>query len=457
MIFTITLLGFFCTALIFYELFKGKFKNKEAYYFADRTIGTFSLTATLVMTEFNTATLISFSTLGYLAGLKALLLPAVFLIGLIFYALVVAKKWKKFNGFSVVDFFTIRFGKDIGFLTGIFLLLAMAGFSATYLKSLTLLFSSLEPHMNSWTMSAYLVILTLAMVIRRGLIAIIKTDTLSFLIVIASLSWVLYKSFHLSSEGPTPPINIDPDVLNNDFLISLVPLTMFSYILAPWYGQRIFAAKSEKVAIISVLLSAVFVFILYALAVLISRQMAMSGVMFDDPQMSFPHALHFAFQGCFPSLGNVVLFLISATTLTGVWNSMANIVSDIIPQSRERNNTNILVTILCAFTTYLLSNIFVDNILNKMILANVPVVALSFTLLAGFYWPKVTKEGAYASIITGLISGVFFYVYYGDQGIYTYYWAFFGIPLIFFSGIVTSSFFPGKIERNQQGLITNLN
>jgi len=35
---------------------------------ADRRMGLFALTATLVMTEFNTSTLIAFSSLGYLAG-----------------------------------------------------------------------------------------------------------------------------------------------------------------------------------------------------------------------------------------------------------------------------------------------------------------------------------------------------------------------------------------------------
>lgn len=440
MITAMTLLGGLCMVIIFHELFKGDFKNKEIYCLAGRDVGVFSLTATLVMTEFNTATLISFSALGYLAGLKALLLPGVFLIGLIFYALVVAKKWKKFNGFSVIDFFAIRFGKGIGFLSGVFLLLAMAGFSATYLNSLTLLFLNLEPHMNSWIISAYLVIFTLAMVIKRGLIAIIKTDILAFLIVIASLSWVLYRSFYLRLEGPNQPIDINPDVLNNDFLISLIPLTMFSYILAPWYGQRMFAAKSEKVATLSVLLSAVCVFILYALAVLISHQMAKNGLVFEDSQKSFPYALHFSLQGFFPPLAYVILFLISSTTLTGVWNAMANIVSEMSPQPKRQKNRIILITILCAFTTYLLSNIFIDNILNKMILANIPVIALSFTLLAGFYWSGVTKAGIYVSIMLGLLSGVASYVYYGEERTYTYYWAFLGIPLIFLSGITTSLF-----------------
>jgi len=47
--------------------------------------------------------LIAFSSLGYYAGIRALLLPLIFLIAISFYAVVVAKKWKEFDGSSVAE------------------------------------------------------------------------------------------------------------------------------------------------------------------------------------------------------------------------------------------------------------------------------------------------------------------------------------------------------------------
>ncbi len=73
-----------------------------------------------------------------------------------------------------------------------------------------------------------------------------------------------------------------------------------------------------------------------------------------------------------------------------------------------------------------------------MILANIPIVALSFALLGGFYWRGTTRSGVYVSIIVGLICGTGAYLYYGEEGKYTLYWALYGIPLIFISGIATS-------------------
>lgn len=422
-------------ALLYYALKDSSKNNIESYSVANRNIGIFALTATLVMTEFNTATLISFSSLGYISGFNALTLPSVFLVGLLFYAITVAKKWKEFNGFSVVDFFIARYGKKVGYIASVFLFTTMAGFSATYLKSLTLLFGNVFLNTNYWIISGYLVFLTLFMVVKKGLTSIIKVDIFAFIIILIALPFVLYQTSIINKQESLNIFN--PEILKSDFIFSLIPLTMFSYILAPWYGQRIFAAKNTRVAFISVILSAIFVFSLYAVGILISYTLASRGIKLNDPQQSFPYALNVSLKNYAYPLGYVLLFFISSTTLTGVWNAMANIALEFVPSAKAKNK-NIILTLICAFITYILANALVDNILNKMILANIPVVALSFALLAGFYWPKVSIIGVYVSIMVGLAAGIIPYLYFGEEGCYTYYWAFIGIPLIFISGIITS-------------------
>lgn len=431
----------FC--LLVYAFKQSVPKNTEQYSVANRNVGIFALTATLVMTEFNTATLISFSSLGYLSGLKALVLPLIFLIGLIFYALTVAKKWKEFNGLSVVDFFIHRYGSTVGLIATLFLFMAMAGFSATYLKSLTLLFENVFPDTSYWIISAYIVFLTLFMVIRKGLVSIMKVDVFAFVIVLVMLPWILYKTwaedFVLEIPIHTPAFN--SEILGADFVWSLIFLTMFSYILAPWYGQRIFAAKSIRVAYISVIISAFFVFLFYSIGVLISYVLALKGLDLSNPEKSFPYALGFSLKNYFYPAGYVLLFLISSTTLTGVWNAMANITLEFTKPIKIKNK-NIIMMLVCAFVTYFLSNMLVDNILNKMILANIPIVSLSFALFAGFYWPKVTLPGIYTSVAIGIVLGIGFYLYFGEAGCYTFYWAFIGIPIIFISGFLVSWLYP---------------
>ncbi|NGX36281.1 MAG: hypothetical protein K1000chlam1_01122, partial [Candidatus Anoxychlamydiales bacterium] len=84
------------------------------------------------------------------------------------------------------------------------------------------------------------------------------------------------------------------------------------------------------------------------------------------------------------------------------------------------------------------------KIFNKMILANIPVAALSFALIAGFYWEKASKIGAYISVVVGLLVGSISYIIFKEEGMYTWYWAIYGISFIFLSGIVGSLLFPDK-------------
>ena len=67
-------------------------QREEDYLLASRNTGLFALTATLVMTEFNTTTLVAFSSVGYFAGWWGLSLPFVFLVGLAFYSVTVARQ-----------------------------------------------------------------------------------------------------------------------------------------------------------------------------------------------------------------------------------------------------------------------------------------------------------------------------------------------------------------------------
>jgi Na+/proline symporter len=401
------------------------------------------------MTEFNTATLISFSTIiSYLVGLKALALPLIFFITLIFYSLVVAKKWKGFNGLTVVDFFRSRYNNNVSTIASIFLLLAMSGFSATYLKSLTYLFENIIPNSNYWINSAYITLLILFLIIRKGLVSIIRLDIFAFLSVGCGLLFLLYQNWdiELFNNAATSEVIFNPSILGNDLILSLLPLTMFSYILAPWYGQRIFAAKNARVAYLSVILSAIFVFLFYAIGAMLCYLLALKGTKLEDPQRAFPHILDSMLGGSFLLINYLFLFLISSTTLAGVWNAMANIALDLAVSKPTKNKT-IIMTFICALITYVIANSLVDNILNKMILANIPVIALSFALLAGFYWKKTSLFGVYSSIIVGMVGGISSYLYFGEEGGYTFYWAFIIIPALFTSGIVGSLLVPDRKSR----------
>ena len=185
---------------IFLLIFVGTYKNKNVqaeagYLLAYRTCSLWPLTCTLVMTALNTSSLFAFSGIGYVAGARALMLPLVVLIGLLFYSFSVAKKWKELNASSVAELFRLRYGKSLSQVASPLLISSMFGFTATYVKSVTLIFTPIFPYVNPWILSATLVLITLAMTLRGGLVSIVKTDIVSFCLVSIILPLIFYFSW----------------------------------------------------------------------------------------------------------------------------------------------------------------------------------------------------------------------------------------------------------------------
>jgi len=416
-------------------------KSQDDYLLAGRHTTLFPLVATLVMTEFNTATLISFSSLGYLASYWALTMPFIFLFGLLFYTATVAKKWKAFNGISVAHFFAIRYGRKLELLVAITLFFAMLGFSAAYVKSLTLLFLPLL-HFNSLVLSTILVGIILALTLRGGLSSIIALDMLSFGFVICFFPLLVYYSYRLPTQSVVPGLSLlqMQKLLPVKFVISLTLLTMFSYIIAPWYGQKIVAAKDPKTAYMAAFIAAVIIFVLYGLGILANVILRSKGVNLANREFGIPYLIYNAIPRYLQGISYVVLFFVGASTLTGVWNAMVTLlVGSIFKTTSQKIGKNIFWMLICAIAAFILANTVIDNILSKMILFNIPIVAFSFALLAGFYWQKANAMGAYLSIVVGITWGAFCYIHIGEKGLYTWYWAMYGIPLIFIIGILGST------------------
>ena len=425
--------------------------SAESYLVADRSVGLFPLVATLVMTEFNTSTLLAFSASGYRAGPMALALPFVFLVGLGFYTVTVARPWKRFNRLSVAELFTERYSPALGRLASALLLLAMTGFSATYVKSLTLIFVPLLPAADAWVLSGVLTLVVLLVVISGGLESVVRSDVLGFVLTLVLLPAIAVIGFMKLAPGamavafPADQLVFAPwaqwshPALPFRFVTTLIVLTCFTYIAAPWYGQKIFAARDEKTAFTAVGLSAVLVFLLYGTMVLGAAWFRASGVALADPQQVVPQMIATWLPAGLRGVGIAMLFTAALTTLAGVWSAMAAMVA---ADFRVRGGMSVrgqrLLMAGFAIVCWLGANLLVDDILNRLILANIPVAALAFALLAGFHWPRATTAGAWASVVVGVVWGIGCFVVVGEAGGYTWPWAMYGIPLIFATGVGVS-------------------
>ena len=427
-------------------------RQDDEFLVAGRSVGLFPLVATLVMTEFNTSTLLAFAAAGYRAGPMALALPFVFLVGLGFYTVTVARAWKRFNRLSVAEFFAARYSPALGRLASAMLLLAMVGFSATYVKSLTLLAMPLVPGVPFVLLSALLTAVVLVVVLPGGLVSVVRSDVVSFLITIVVLPTLLVVGIALSRHHgglaaafPPAQLSFSPvaqwtnPVLPFRFVSTLIVLTCFTYIAAPWYGQKIFAARSERTAVAAVAWAAGLVFVLYGVMVLAAAHLRVTAPALADPQAAVPTIIESWLPAGLRGIGFATLFAAALTTLSGVWTAMgAMVAADFGWKGACHMRLQRRIVVGFALASWLGGAFLVDDILNRLILANIPVAALAFALLAGFHWRRATTAGAWASIVVGFAWGIGCFLVVGESGGYTWPWAMYGIPLIFATGILVS-------------------
>lgn len=433
-------------------------RHGETFLFADRSVGFFPLVATLVMTEFNTATLLAFSAVGYVVGPRAIGLSAVFLIGLAWYTISVARKWKQFNGTSVAGWFSQRYGFALGRFAAVMLLVAMLGFSATYVKSLTLIVGPMLGGPEPWVLSGALCIALATVAMSGGLASIVRLDVIGFVLTcslfpaLLAIGWLrhggpLAWSQHFEGQPYTADywLGWSNPQLPWPFVLSLVVLTCMTYICSPWYGQKIFAARNDRVAVSAVAVASVIVFLLYASVQLGATLLPADVGELTDAQMAVPTMLNLWLPLGIRGLAYAILFAVATTTLAGVWSAMvAMLVTDFGGPWSDSLVAQRVVTFVLATSSWLGANLVVDNILNRLILANIPIAALSFALLGGFHWKRTSRLGAWASILAGLIWGIFCFVYWGEAGGYTWYWAMYGVLLIFGVGATVSVLTPDK-------------
>ena len=413
-------------AVLAYGLWKARnVSTSDDFLVAGRTLGLFVLVGTLVMTEFNTATMVGFASYGYTGGRSGTFLALSIFIALGSYTFMVAKRWKRLNAISIAEMFVERYNYKFKILTVIMIVFTLSLLSTTYLKAAAIVFSVTMNVSLFWTViliSGVVLIFTLA----GGLVSVSFTNLLSFIIAIVALPCLfIFASIRANELGGLSaafePKYLSYNILNtwNDpvisfkFIFTVWLLSFFVYLNSPWYGQIMFATKNEKIAYKGIFIASLLTLGIYWGAIYIAAYARVGFPDLDDPQKALPMViLHWMPVGI-KGFTLALIFSIAQTTMATIWNNNVSIITQDVyrgifkPNASDKHTIRFsrVLTFVIALITIVISLLFVDVVLKVMFAANIFMVSLFFPGVFGFLWWRTGVRAVWVTTILGIFSG----------------------------------------------------
>ena len=399
-----------------------KFQGLNNYLTANRNIGTFSLTTSLIASALGAWILFgpaSASTWGGMGAIIGYSLGTAFpMFFLIFLGKKIRKEFPK--GSTLVEFIRKKFGKSLFKLILLMTIFYMFIFLCAEVTAVAVLINYISGT-ELWLTALIVLLSTLIYTLYGGLKASIFTDNIQMIVIFVLLliSLIYINSFSGSQFSFEFIKEKNPHLLSSEYIPGYTAgLTFFIAVAATnlfhqgnW--QRVYAAKDYKTLKKSLIIS-FFVIIPIVFYMGFSGMVAFS----IDPNIR-------------PDLGFFSLLLKEKTTLLSVFiivlglaltistvDTLINAISSLIVVDGKavfnfRKKKNYLkfsksVIIFLSIISFVVASKGFD-ILYLFLLADLFCCAFVLTIFYSFYNKNISEKTAYIAIIIGLISGILFF------------------------------------------------
>ena len=401
-------------------------KNYTDYNLAGRKTRLFPLVATLGAAEFNTATLIGGAGVAYTYGAVGMWYTAlIFLVVFGFYALTVAKRYRRLQIKTIAEFFDHRFGGRCREPLRILVTLITATnawlLPATYVAGLALI-GEILLGVSALAMAIGVTLLAIIISVGGGLFSAIAADVVAFVMFVVGLPIVFVIGWQSAGGFGALQTVYEPRLLSLEPIWDLpsygfgVVLTWglsvtMSYIASPWYGQRIFSARDERTAVRAMAINTFSVTALYALAVGATMFARVALPPVSEPETALPRLIRDFAPPVLQGFLLVTLLLVGTSTIVAMMNAGANIATNdfvrryLVKNASDRVYTNVgrICLLLIGTLTIFFARTFIGNILLAVLYISVYLVQLAVPILAGFYWRRFNTISALAGLVSGCI------------------------------------------------------
>ena len=403
--------------VIFGILYSKKYQGLENYLVANRSIGVFSLTTSLVASALGAWVLFGPASAATWGGIGAVIGYALGTAFPLFILIFLGEKFRKLypKGKTLIEVVRLRFGtklfKLILFLTVfymfIFLIAEVTAVSilVNYISGTTL-----------WITALIVIVSSLVYTLYGGLRASIFTDNIQFIIILILLliSFINLISFNFSEFNFEFIKQSKPFLLSFDYLPNFTAgLTFFIAVAATnlfhqgnW--QRVYAAKNNKVLKKSLIIS-------FLIIIPIVFFMGFSGLVAVSissnvvPDLAF-FSLLLTEQTLMLSV--IVIVLAISLTISSV-DTLINAISSLIVVDGNKV-LNFKGDYLKLSKYFIISLSIIAfaiaskglSILYLFLLADLLCCAAVLTVFYSFYDKKISEKNAYTSILIGLLAGL---------------------------------------------------
>ena len=397
-------------------VYSKKFKGLNNYLLANRSVGTFSLTSSLVASALGAWILFgpaSAATWGGIGAVIGYALGTAFpLFVLIYLGTQFREKYPK--GKTLIEVIRLKSGPNLFKLILVLSIFYMTIFLIAEVTAVSMLINYISGT-DLWITALIVIISSLIYTLYGGLRASIFTDNIQFLFLIV----LLLITFSYLLNFNTNEFNFDyiktnqPQLLSINYLPNFTAgLTFFIAVAATnlfhqgnW--QRVYAAKNTEVLKKSLIFSFLIIIpIVFFMG--FSGLVAASSENIDAPDLAFFQLL---LKDQYLIISVIIIFLAISLTVSSI-DTIINAISSLIIVDGKKiikiKNYDLLskqiIIILSIIALFVASKGL--SILYLFLLADLFCCAAVLSIFYGFYSKTFFEKNAYVSIIVGLIAGL---------------------------------------------------
>ena len=403
--------------LIVGVFYSKKYKGLNNYLVANRSIGVFSLTASLVASSLGAWILFGPASAATWGGIGAVIGYALGTAFPLFILIFLGQRFRKKypNAKTLIEVIRNRFGNKLFKLILFLSIFYMTVFLIAEVTAVSLFINYISG-VELWITALIVIVSSLTYTLYGGLRASIFTDNIQFilflLLLIIGFGYTISiygNNFTFEFVRENKPILLSPDYLPNftaglTFFIAVAATNLFHQ--GNW--QRIYAAKDNKVLRKSLFLS--FLIIIPVVFIIgFSGLVAVSDNNQVIPDLAF---LSLILKDQSVTVSVVLVILAISLTISSI-DTLINAVSSlIIVDGRKLINLNLDYLKISKFIILLLSCITLlvaskgISILYLFLLADLFCCSAVLTIFYSFYNKKINEKNAYLSITLGLFFGL---------------------------------------------------